>query len=68
MLRKVLMPVAGGDQIREAIFLQLGYFLGRWIYLIDAADDIEKDQKKNNFNPFVKKLIREREKPLEGEA
>ena len=26
MLRKVLMPVAGGDQIREAIFLQLGYF------------------------------------------
>ena len=31
MLRKVLMPVAGGDQIREAIFLQLGYFLGRWI-------------------------------------
>ena len=52
MLRKVLMPVAGGDQIREAIFLQLGYFLGRWIYLIDAADDIEKDQKKNNFNPF----------------
>lgn len=56
MLRKVLMPVAGGDQIREAIFLQLGYFLGRWIYLIDAADDIEKDQKKNNFNPFVKKI------------
>ena len=36
--------------------------------MIDAADDIEKDQKKNNFNPFVKKLIREREKPLEGEA
>lgn len=68
MLRKILVPVAGGDQTLEAIFLQLGYFLGRWIYLIDAADDIEKDQKKNNFNPFVKRLIRERDTPLEGEA
>ena len=27
-------------------------FFGRWIYLIDAADDLEKDIKKNNFNPF----------------
>ena len=25
---------------------------GRWIYLIDAADDLEKDKKNKNFNPF----------------
>lgn len=30
-----------------------GYFIGRWIYLIDAADDYEKDQKEHNFNPFL---------------
>lgn len=29
-----------------------GYFLGRWIYLIDAADDYEKDIRRGNFNPY----------------
>ncbi|MBR6361431.1 MAG: hypothetical protein IKS04_06505 [Clostridia bacterium] len=30
----------------------LGYMLGRFVYLIDAADDLEDDIKKKNFNPF----------------
>ena len=29
------------------------YNVGKWIYLIDALDDIDKDLKKKNFNPFV---------------
>lgn len=29
------------------------YGVGKWIYLIDALDDIDKDLKKKNFNPFV---------------
>ena len=32
-----------------------GYHVGRWIYLMDACDDLEKDIKKKNFNPFKKK-------------
>ena len=31
----------------------LGYNLGRWIYLIDAWDDFNKDVKKGNYNPFI---------------
>lgn len=31
----------------------LCYNLGKWIYLIDALDDAEKDEKKGNFNPFL---------------
>lgn len=31
----------------------LFYSLGKWIYLIDALDDYEKDIKKKNYNPFV---------------
>lgn len=31
----------------------LAYNLGKWIYLIDALDDFDKDVKKNNFNVFV---------------
>ena len=30
-----------------------GYFMGRWIYLIDAADDYEKDKKNGGFNPYL---------------
>lgn len=33
--------------------LDLGYNLGKWIYLIDALDDFDKDKKKKSFNPFV---------------
>ncbi len=32
-----------------------GYFIGRWIYIIDAADDLKKDIKQKAFNPFIKK-------------
>ncbi len=30
-----------------------GYLLGKFIYLIDAAIDIEKDKKKGSYNPFL---------------
>ena len=33
--------------------LGLFYALGKWIYLIDALDDYEKDAKKGGYNPFV---------------
>lgn len=31
---------------------QFGYFLGRWVYLMDAADDLAEDRKRGRFNPF----------------
>ena len=37
-----------GNEIGE-----LFYHLGRWIYLIDAVDDLEKDAKKGAYNPFL---------------
>ena len=33
----------------ENLYL-LGYNLGKWIYIIDALDDLKKDMKKNKFN------------------
>ena len=29
--------------------------LGRWIYILDAVDDIEKDHKKNSYNVFLQR-------------
>ena len=28
------------------------YYLGKWIYLVDALDDYDKDVKKGNYNPL----------------
>jgi len=33
---------------------ELGYHLGRFIYIMDAYDDLEEDGKKGCFNPFLK--------------
>lgn len=30
-----------------------GFYLGKYIYIMDAYDDIEKDIKNNSYNPFV---------------
>ena len=31
----------------------LGFYLGKFIYLMDAFEDVEKDQKKGCYNPFL---------------
>ena len=31
----------------------LFYAIGKWIYLIDALDDYDKDRKKGAYNPFI---------------
>jgi hypothetical protein len=38
-------------ELREHLF-DLGYALGKWIYMIDALDDLEKDMAKQKFNPL----------------
>lgn len=37
---------------KRIITERLGYCLGRWVYLLDAADDLEQDLKTGDFNPF----------------
>lgn len=31
----------------------LGFYLGKFIYLMDAYEDLEKDKKRGNYNPFL---------------
>ena len=35
---------------------KIGYYLGKYIYIMDAYDDLEKDLKKGNYNPFSEKM------------
>ncbi|MGL4773665.1 MAG: DUF5685 family protein, partial [Clostridium sp.] len=39
------------EDLRDKLY-NFGYNLGKWIYLIDAYDDLENDMKKNKFNPI----------------
>ena len=32
---------------------KLGFFLGKYIYILDAYDDLEKDVEKKNYNMFI---------------
>lgn len=39
------------DEAAERAMEQLLYHLGRWIYLIDAVDDLEEDRQAGRYNP-----------------
>lgn len=39
----------------KRILQSLGYLSGKWVYLIDAYDDLAEDIKKKSYNPFLKK-------------
>ncbi len=41
------------QDIWEEKLRKIGFYLGKFIYLLDAYDDIEKDIKNNNYNPFI---------------
>jgi hypothetical protein len=49
--RSPVTPSTYIDGLRQA-YRKIGYHLGKWIYLIDAADDLETDIRHDNYNPF----------------
>lgn len=52
MLKDYPYPLAHDSKaLREKLF-DFGYALGKWIYMLDALDDLEKDMAKNKFNPI----------------
>ncbi len=49
---KDLSKLLAGEDYTEELG-ELCYNLGKWVYLIDALDDYDKDVKKKSFNVFV---------------
>ena len=39
------------DPRRRRVLYQILYHLGRWVYLMDAADDLKKDLEQGSYNP-----------------
>ena len=49
-----LAPFGYVEQDKKAL-RHFGYNLGRWIYIADALDDIEKDDKTGGYNVFLQR-------------
>jgi hypothetical protein len=52
---EILASVAsfGLDEPQKRIAYDIGFHLGRWIYVIDAIDDVKDDVKSGSYNPLV---------------
>ncbi len=51
---KILAEVfAYKEDIWEEKLRRMGFYLGKFIYLLDSYEDIEEDIKRNLYNPFV---------------
>ena len=54
------MLMHAGDAVTEkcdAHLRKLLFYIGKWIYGIDAVDDLKKDAEKQNFNPFLRNVL-----------
>lgn len=45
-----------GSPARDRAMEQLLYHVGRWIYLLDAWDDLEEDRRAGQYNPILKRF------------
>lgn len=52
---------SSGEGDRDRAVEQLLYHLGRWIYLVDAWDDLEEDRRTGSYNPISARFPGEEE-------
>ena len=45
----------GKSPEEKRVLERFGYLLGRWVYLMDALDDLEDDAKRRCYNPFLER-------------
>ena len=53
IMEEISSPEFVRDEKSKRILKCLGYYLGRWIYITDAFDDIKDDIEKRAYNPLL---------------
>lgn len=48
-----IFSALSGEERQRRVLERLGYLLGRFVYLADALDDLEKDRRAGRYNPFL---------------
>lgn len=51
-----IFSLCSEDAMQKRVLSRLGYCMGRYIYLLDAACDLEEDVKKNRYNVLKKDI------------
>ncbi len=41
------------DEQQKRVLYRIGYLLGRYVYISDALDDLEQDEKSGSYNPLI---------------
>lgn len=60
ILEALFTPEFIKDSSERRSLAWLGYNLGRWIYIIDAVNDIEDDKKSRSYNPLLQAGLSDR--------
>ena len=53
LLLQHIAATTAADETQKRILERFGYCLGRWVYLMDAADDLKEDLEKGRYNPYI---------------
>lgn len=53
LLLQTLAAETAADDTQKRVLERFGYCLGRWVYLMDAVDDLADDLKKGRYNPYI---------------
>jgi hypothetical protein len=56
-----ILKSTSDDKNTRRVLYRFGFLLGRYIFLIDAIDDLDKDKKNNEFNPFLEMISKDGE-------
>ena len=64
MLADVFEGIEAEEKTRR-VLREVGYFTGKWIYLMDAADDLKGDFLKGRFNAIITAYPKEETETLE---
>lgn len=59
ILQKLFTPDFIKDEKSRRQLEWFGYNIGRWIYIIDAINDLENDYKTKNYNPLLSDNIKD---------
>lgn len=53
VMLSMMMAAGENDEKQRRVLERLGYCLGRWVYLIDAVDDLDDDLQSGGYNPYI---------------
>ena len=53
LLLQTLAADTAADDTQRRVLERFGYCLGRWVYLMDAVDDLAEDLTKGRYNPYI---------------